>query len=85
MVSTTKTKLNVLLFKRKINKTELFRVGYSTLSNVCEFTYLLAAPPKFLSEKAANRTCFALNKHLIVKDILVVITLKLLMEQCYQF
>ena len=40
--------------------------------------------PKFLDEKA-NRAFFALNNHLKVRDIPVVIALKLLMQLYYQF
>ena len=83
IINTTKTKCVAFQKKNKINKTELYTVGNSRLSNVCEFTYLgikidasgsYRGTPKFLGEKA-NRACFALNKHLKVKDIQLVIEL----------
>ena len=72
--------------KNKLNKTELFTFGNCILFNVCEFTYLgikinasgsFRSTPKFLGEKA-KRACFASNNHLKVRDIPVVIALKLL-------
>ena len=85
IINTTKTKCITFQKKNKLNKTELFTVGNCILSNVCEFTYLgikinasasFRTTPKFLGEKA-NRACFALNNHLKVRDIPVVIALKL--------
>ena len=63
----------------------LFTVGNYILSNFCGFTYLgikinasgsFRSIPKFLGEKA-NRACSALNNHLKVRDIPMVIVLKL--------
>ena len=71
--------------ENKLNKTELFTVGNCILSNVYECTDpgikinasgSFRSTPKFLGEKA-SRTCFALNNHLKVTDIPVVIALKL--------
>ena len=85
IINTTKTKRIIFQKKNKLNKTEVFRVGNCILSNVCEFTYLeikinasgsFRSTPKLLGEKA-NRACLALNNHLKVKDIPVVIALKL--------
>ena len=85
IINTTKTKCITFQKKNKLNKTELFTVGNCILSNVCEFTYLgikinasgsFRSSPKFLGENA-NRACFALNNHLKVRDIPVVIALKL--------
>ena len=85
IINTTKTKCITFQKKNKLNKTELFTVGNCILFNVCEFTYLgikikasgsFRSTPKFLGEKA-NRACFALNNHLKVRDIPVVIALKL--------
>ena len=85
IINTTKTRCITFQKKNKLNKTELFTAGNCLLSNVCEFTYLgikINAPgsfmstPKFLGEKA-NRAYFALNNHLKVRDIPVVIALNL--------
>ena len=85
IINTTKTKCITFQNKNKLNKTELFTVGNCILSNVLEFTYLgikvnasgsFRSTPKFLGEKA-NRACFALNNHLKVRNIPVVIALKL--------
>ena len=85
IINTTKTKCITFQNKNKLNKTKLFTVGNSISSNVCEFTYLgmkinasgsFRSTPKCLGEKA-NRACFALNNHLKIRDILVVIALKL--------
>ena len=93
IINTTKTKCITFQKKNKLYKTELFTGGNSILSNVCEFTYLgikinasgsFRSTPKFLDEKA-NRAFFALNNHLKVRDIPVVIALKLLMQLYYQF
>ena len=85
IINTTKTKCITFQKKSKINGTELFTVGNCLLFSVCEFTYLgikinasgsYRSTLKFLGEKA-NRACFALNNHLKVRDISVVIALKL--------
>ena len=85
IINTTKTKCITFQQKNKLNKTELFTVENCILSNVCEFTCLgikinalgsFKSTPKFLGRKA-NRVCFALNNHLKVRDIPVVIALKL--------
>ena len=85
IINTTKTKCITFQKKNKLNKTELFTVGNWILSNVCKFTYLrikinasgsFRSTHKFFGGKA-NRACFALNNHLNVRDIPVVIALKL--------
>ena len=85
IINTTKTKCITFQKKDKLTKTELFTVGNCILSNVCKFSYLgikvnasglFRITPKFLGEKA-NRACFALSNHLKVRDIPVVIALKL--------
>ena len=85
IINTTKTKCITFQKKNKLNKTELFTIGNSILSNVCEFTYFgikinasgsFRSTPESLSEKT-NRACFALNNHLKFRNIPVVIALKL--------
>ena len=60
IINTTKTKCVTFQKKNKLNKTEVFTVGDSILSSVCEFTYLeikinssgcFRSTPKFLGEK----------------------------------